>query len=76
MSALQTGTLSVEDCEFTLGADSREQEELSQDLRKVYDGLREQKETLQRQQARLRAVLTTLTSLVKSMCSLNSNNRD
>ncbi|XP_046684319.1 protein spindle-F-like [Homalodisca vitripennis] len=66
MSALQTGTLSVEDCDFTLGADLTEQEEVAQDLRKVMENMREQKEQLLKQQAGLRATLATLTALIKN----------
>ncbi|KAG8273754.1 hypothetical protein J6590_014390 [Homalodisca vitripennis] len=66
MSALETGTLSLEDCNFTLGTDLTEQEEVAQDLRKVMENMREQKEQLFKQQAGLRATLATLTALVKS----------
>ncbi|KAG8266054.1 hypothetical protein J6590_080201 [Homalodisca vitripennis] len=65
MSALQTGTLSLEDCNFTLGTGLTEQEEVAQDLRKVMENMREQKEQLLKQQASLRATLATLTALVK-----------
>uniref|UniRef100_A0A1B6MBL2 UBZ1-type domain-containing protein n=1 Tax=Graphocephala atropunctata TaxID=36148 RepID=A0A1B6MBL2_9HEMI len=66
MSALQTGVLSVEDCDFTLGADVTEQEELGQDLRKVLENQREQKEQLLKQQAGLKATLATLITVVKN----------
>ncbi|XP_046681790.1 protein spindle-F-like [Homalodisca vitripennis] len=66
MSALQTGTLSLEDCNFTLGTGLTEQEEVAQDLRKVMENMREQKEQLLKQQASLRATLATLTALVKN----------
>lgn len=72
MSALQSSTLSVEDCDFTLGAaaDSGEQEELCQDLRKILSNLRDQKDQLQKQQAGLRATVITLTSVLKSKCAI------
>ncbi|XP_046683541.1 uncharacterized protein LOC124369557 [Homalodisca vitripennis] len=66
MSALQTGMLSLEDCNFTLGTGLTEQEEVAQDLRKVMENMREQKKQLLKQQAGLRATLATLTALVKN----------
>ncbi|XP_054281030.1 protein spindle-F-like [Macrosteles quadrilineatus] len=65
MSALQTGTLSVEDCDFggTLG-ESHDQE--LQDLRRVVENLRDTREQLTRHQAGLRATLLTLTSVIKN----------
>jgi len=65
MSALQTGTLSVEDCDFggALG-DSHDQE--LQDLRRVVENLRDTREQLTRHQAGLRATLQTLTTVIKN----------
>lgn len=69
MSALQCVSGSVENCEFGLGVDP-EQEELAQDLRRALESLRDQRDQLQRQQAGLRATVATITSVLKSKCSV------
>ncbi|KAG8287020.1 hypothetical protein J6590_046995 [Homalodisca vitripennis] len=75
MSALQIGTLSLEDCDFTLGTDLTEQEEVAQDLHKVMENMREQKEQLLKQQTGLRATLATLTGLIMSLGELFSSQK-
>ncbi|KAG8335275.1 hypothetical protein J6590_072262 [Homalodisca vitripennis] len=75
MSALQTGMLSLEDCNFTLGTGLTEQEEVAQDLRKVMENMREQKKQLLKQQAGLRATLATLTALIMSLGELFSSQK-
>lgn len=79
MVELQTGAVSVEDCDFTLGSESRmniratdegvdegESEGVLNEIRRVVEKMKEEKELLLQQQSGLRSAVTSLSLIIKS----------
>lgn len=78
MVELQTGAVSVEDCDFTLGCESRNADmnirgaadegvvEVLQDVRRVVEKMKEEKELLLQQQSGLRSAVTSLSIIIKN----------
>lgn len=93
MVELQTGAVSVEDCDFTLGNESRktnmnmratddgvdedESEGVLQDVRRVVEKMKEEKELLLQQQSGLRSAVASLSLIIKNglACKKCQNNR-
>ena len=78
MDELQTEAVSVEDCDFTLGSenintaaaddgvDEGESEGVLQDVRRVVEKIKEDRELLLQQQSELRSAVASLSLIIKS----------
>lgn len=78
MVELQTGAVSVEDCDFTLGSEGRNADmnvrgatdeevvEVLQDVRRVVEKMKEEKELLLQQQSGLRSAVASLSIMIKN----------